>query len=466
MKGKAHGVIRAIAGRVAKVEFKVDHLPIIGEKVVAPGTLLYTFAAENETTARCLVLEGRGNLSRGSKVEATGEIMTIPVGSDLLGRVVNIFGGAMDGRGEIKGSENWPLQRDGLGYNEIETTKSVWETGIKALDFFAPLIRGGKMGLFGGAGVGKTVLLTEIMHNIFMREDEHNGKNKEKKPTVSVFGGVGERVREGQELWAMLEEKKVLARTAMTMAAMSENAAVRWLTALGAVAQVEYFRDREKRNVLLFVDNVFRFAQAGSELSTLTETTPGEDGYQPTLPSEMAAVHERLVSSHESTVSAVEAIYVPSDDLTDLGVLSVYPYLDSILTLSRDVYQQGRFPAIDLLTSHSSSLSPTMVGEAHATAVLQATKVMNEAKELERMVALVGESELSGENRILYRRAKQLKNYMTQPFFTTENQTGTKGKYVAREQTVADVGAILAGQYDEVSPDKFLNLGTLKDLVV
>ncbi len=456
------GVIKAVSGRIAKVEFELAASPRIGEKLVAGTAILSVFAVESEKIARCLILEGRGNLPRGTKVEFTGELLSVPVGEAMLSRVVNVFGVPIDGRGAIKTTETRPLLSESPNYAKIEAKKEVWETGIKALDFFAPLIRGGKMGLFGGAGVGKTILLTEIMHNIFMREDKQ--KIKGKNPMVAVFGGVGERVREGQELWALLEEKKVLDRTAMVMAPMSENAAVRWLTALTAVTQAEHFRDGEKRNVLLFMDNVFRFAQAGSELSTLTETTPSEDGYQPTLPSEMAALHERLVSTHEASVSSVEAIYVPSDDLSDLGVLSVYPYLDSILTLSRDVYQAGRFPAVELLDSHSSMLSRELVGEEHAQAVLEATRVLNEAKELERMVALVGESELSSENRVLYRRARQLTNYMTQPFFSTESQNGITGKYVPREQTVKDVRAILQGEYDKIPAEQFGGLGDLSEI--
>jgi len=337
------------------------------------------------------------------------------------------------------------------------------------IDLVAPLIQGGKTGLFGGAGVGKTILLTEIMHNIFMKSEIRNPKSEVgqsmTETTKAVFAGVGERTREGQELWAMLNETGVLPRTSLVYGAMGEMAAVRWLTALTGVTLAEKLRE-EGNDILFFIDNVYRFAQAGGELSVLTETMPSEDGYQPTLASEMAMVHERLVSTSSGKMSAIEAIYVPSDDLTDLGVGSIFPYLDSVLTLSREVYQQGHFPAVSLLSSSSSLMRSDVVGQKHFETYLAMQAMLSKAKELERMVALVGESELSEENRTSYHRAELIKNYMTQPFFTTASQTGREGEYVSRETTVNEVADILTGKYDGVEATEMLNLGSLSKLKV
>lgn len=453
---KIEGIIRGVVGGVVRISF-VDNAPKIFEVGAGKeGSLVLTYASHAENMIDCLILKGRGKLGEGDKIEFNGQVLEIPVGQATLGRIMDIFGDAIDDQGEITRKKSAPIINHSPDFTSIDSQQTIWETGIKVVDFIAPLIQGGKTGLFGGAGVGKTILLTEIMHNVFMQK---NSKTK----VNAVFAGVGERTREGQELWALLKETGVLPQTSLIYGAMGEMAAVRWLAALAGVTLTEALRD-EGSDVLFFIDNVYRFAQAGSELSVLTHTMPSEDGYQPTLGSEMAILHERLVSTKDGKVSAIEAIYVPSDDLTDLGVGSIFPYLDSVLTLSREVYQQGRFPAVSLLTSNSSLMRADIVGQLHFETYLSSQSVLAKAKELERMVALVGESELSEDNRTIYHRAELIKNYMTQPFFATSTQTDNTGVYVPRSTTVQDVADILSGKYDDVDPNKLMNIGSLSEI--
>ncbi len=310
------------------------------------------------------------------------------------------------------------------------------------------------MGLFGGAGVGKTLLLTEIMHNVVTIQQGNN---------ASVFAGVGERTREGHELYGELKSRGILPYVSLVFGPMGENAAVRFLTGLAGVTLSEYFRDSGK-DVLFLIDNVFRLAQAGNELATLMNSIPSEDGYQATLSSEMANFHERLVSTNSGVISSIEAIYVPSDDLLDHGVQSIFPYLDSTVTLSRQVYQEGRLPAVDMLSSSSSALNPTVVGQQHYETAVKAQVMLKKAESLERMVALVGESELSPENQLLYRRVKKLRNFMTQNFFVAEEQTGRKGVFVPLKDTVDGVAAILSGKFDHVPDEKFSFIGSTTEI--
>ena len=448
-------VILSINGQIADVLF-TGYTPVIGEVLTDPKQPEVLLSVHSSSGSKdsyyCLILSGLRVLSRGMPLKPTGAPLSIPVGKEVMGRVIDIFGNAVDGGKNITGKKR-PVYLSSPSYGVLDMHKSIWETGIKVIDFFAPLVRGGKIGLFGGAGVGKTILLTEIMHNIVMLKS-----NK----SISVFAGVGERSREGQELVAELEEKKVLEKTALVFGPMGSNAAVRFTTAMAAVSVAEHFRDEEHQDVLFFIDNVFRFAQAGNELSTLTNAIPSEDGYQPTLTSEMAQFHERLVSTNDSIMSAIEAIYVPSDDVMDQGVQAMFPYLDSILTLSRGVYQEGRLPAVDIQHSSSSIFTPAIVGELHYKTVLEAHALLKKSENLERMVALVGESELSSENQTIYRRARKLKFYMTQPFFVAEPQTGKKGVFVTREKTVADVADILSGKHDTLPDEKLWYIGEIK----
>lgn len=451
------GIIQSVIGQVAQVKFGTKK-PSQFETLtgVDEGVLLVVFASAGSELFDCFILSGREKLYSGYHVTLTGKSITVPVGGNILGRVQNVFGDLVDGKGPIaENTPREPIVASPPDYSHAVTERKIWETGIKVIDFFAPLSQGGKMGLFGGAGVGKTILLTELMHNIVTTNHTDSRKNHR----VSVFAGVGERSREGQELYAELGDRGVLPYVALMYGSMGENAAVRFFTATAAVTLAEYFRDKEERDVLFFADNVFRFAQAGSELGILTKTLPSEDGYQATLSSEMANFHERLVSTGNGILSTIEAIYVPSDDLLDHGVQSIFPYLDSIITLSRDVYQSGKLPAVDILNSTSSLLDPDVIGTEHYQTVIEAQAILKKAETLERMVALVGESELSTENRVTYQRAKRIGNYMTQAFFVTEKQTGRKGAFVPLKNTVADMQRILKGEYDTVPVDEFLFIG-------
>ncbi len=455
---KSIGTIVSVVGPVAEAVFD-EKKPTVNEVCkIESGAVGYIYSTSKiKNGFYVFLLKGEDGVSRGMKVTAEGEIMSIPVGDKVLGRVIDIFGSPVDGDGEIKTEGKRDIFNYHIDYSELSTAKEIWETGIKVIDFFSPLVKGGKTGIFGGAGVGKTILLTEVMHNIFASSAKDGGKE-----AISVFAGVGERIREGQELHKELSDRGVLDRTSLVYGLMGQNAAVRMLTAKAGAAVAEYFRDEKSKNVLFFIDNIFRFAQAGSELSTLTANTPSEDGYQPTLASDMASFHERLVSTKKGVISSIEAIYVPSDDTLDQGVQSIYPYLDSVVSLSRDIYQEGRFPAVDILSSSSSILGASEVGTKHYEAVIEALSVLKRASELERMVALVGEGELSPENQTIYKRAKMIKNYMTQPFFVVSAQTGKEGVFVPLAKTVENVGEILTGGYDNKDPDELLFIGGIE----
>lgn len=452
------GSIVSVVGPVAEVVFDGGK-PAINEVCrVESGAVGYIYATSKiKDGFYAFLLKDEETVSRGMSVTTEGKIMSIPVGDNILGRVIDIFGNAVDGGENIETEDSRDIFNYHIDYNDLSTGKEIWETGIKVIDFFSPLVKGGKTGIFGGAGVGKTILLTEVMHNIFASSSKDGGRE-----AISVFSGVGERIREGQELFEELEERGVLSKTSLIYGLMGQNAAVRMLTAKAGAAIAEYFRDEKGKDVLFFIDNIFRFAQAGSELSTLTANTPSEDGYQPTLASDMASFHERLVSTKKGVISSIEAIYVPSDDTLDQGVQSIYPYLDSVVTLSRDIYQEGRFPAVDILSSNSSILGVNEVGAKHYEALIEALSVLKRASELERMVALVGEAELSPDNQIIYKKAKMIKNYMTQPFSVVSAQTGKEGVYVPLQQTVSDMEGILTGKYDKVDPESLLFIGAIE----
>lgn len=453
------GTVIAVSGEIAEVRFQKE-IPELWDIFFDPkdqSIILHVYSSKNADTFYCIILSGKTKIFRGKIVESKGDQLSIPVGGEILGRIMNIFGEFVDGLEQVEIPERRKIFQQSPDYTKIISKRAIWETGIKAIDFFSPMVAGGKLGLFGGAGVGKTVLLSEILHNILIREKQDSLKK------MSVFAGVGERIREGQELYEELKVKGVLPQVALLFGLMGENAAVRYLTALSAVTVAEYFRDERQCDVLFFIDNIFRFAQAGSELSTITKNIPSEDGYQATLSSEMAGFHERLVSCGENNISTIEAIFVPSDDLSDTGIAAIYPYLDSIVTLSRDVYQEGRLPAIDFLSSNSSMLTPETIGSEHYSVVILSQNILKKAQNLERMVALVGELELSSDNLIIYRRAKMIKYYMTQPFYTTESQTGKKGVYVALEKTIIDMKDIVEGKYDGRNPEEFKEIGEIKN---
>ncbi len=454
---KNYGKVVGVRGNIAEIEF-IGEPPSINDILLSEkdkSIRIQVYISSNENSFFCFVLSGARNLIRGMKVVNTGKPIMFPVGKGLLGRVVNLFGEPLDGKGKIVYDTVEPVYYNyGDGITPVSNAM-VLQTGIKVIDLFCPLLKGGKMGLFGGAGVGKTMLLTEILHNVI---GASGGKS------VSVFAGVGERSREGLELYEALQKTNSMHLSSLVFGTMGENSAARFLTAYSAVRLAEYYRDKMKSDVLFFIDNLFRFAQAGNELSTLMNVIPSEDGYQATLESEMGLFHERLVSTTNADITAVEAIYVPSDDLLDYSVQAIFPYLESIVILSRSVYQQGLVPAVDILASSSGALNPTTVGQFHYEVAINARNILKRAENLERIVSLVGESELSKEDQITYIRAKRIKHYMTQNFYVAEAQKEEKGEYVPLETTIKDVNSIIMGKYDKIPEDQFLYIGSIADI--
>ncbi len=448
-----------VVGKVVSVKGQIVEVEFSGEKPKIFDVLVYredqnvkmeVYTSASPNSFYCLALSEVTKLHHGSDVVNTGQPIKVPVGPEMLGRVVDSLGVPQDGMGEIKVKELKPIISKDVSYHDLHIPSELLETGIKAVDFFTPIVKGGKVGLFGGAGVGKTVIISEVIHNLVILNPEKN---------VTVFTGVGERTREGEELFATLIESKVMQGVSLIYGSMGENPAIRFRTAFTGVTLAEYYRDTLGKDVLFFIDNIFRFAQSGYELSTLINAIPSEGGYQSTLTSEMASFHERLVSTQKNAITTFEAIYVPADDLTDSGVQAIFPYLDSGIILSRNIYQEGRFPAIDLLGSSSSSLNPETVGQVHYDTALDAQSLLKKAVALERIVSLIGESELSSDDQVIYKRSKMLKNFMTQDFTVVENQTEKKGVYVSTKETVTGVKQILDGKYDQLKPEDFLYIG-------
>ena len=451
------GKVLSIKGQIIEIEFLEDK-PRIYDVLISKDdetVKMEVYTSASPTSFYCLALTNVSGLHHGSVVVHTGQPIKVPVGKEMLGRVVDTLGVPQDGQGEIKATNFRPIIAKDVSYENVNIPRELLESGIKVLDFFTPIIKGGKIGLFGGAGVGKTVIISEIIHNLVILNPEKN---------VCVFTGVGERTREGEELYETLKESKVMQGVSLIYGSMGENPAIRFRTAFTGVTLAEYYRDSMGKDVLFFIDNIFRFAQSGYELSTLMNAIPSEGGYQATLTSEMASFHERLASTHKNAITTFEAIYVPADDITDTGVQSIFPYLDSGIIMSRAVYQEGRFPAIDILSSTSSALNPDTVGIDHYQTALDAQALLKRAVSLERIVSLIGESELSTEDQTVYKRSKILKNYMTQNFTVVEQQTEKKGVYVTVKETVADVRAILDGMVDKLMPEDVLFIGTLKDV--
>lgn len=450
------GTIVSVKGQVVVIEFN-DVQPSIHDLVYLkdnPDTRLEIYSSSAPDRFYALSLTNTNSLYRGAKIINTGSPITFPVGENLLGRVVDIFGMPQDGKAPLKLKESMPIHKEVKVDEGIPGAVEVIETGIKVLDLFAPMISGGKMGLFGGAGVGKTMLLTEILHNVVGKDEN----------ALSVFAGIGERSREGLDLYNSLTRSKVIDNASLVFGPMGENAAIRFLSAFAATTLAEYYRDKLGKQVLFFVDNIYRFAQAGNEISVLTEGLPSEDGYQATLESDVAKVHERLVSNRNGGITTIEAVYVPADDLLDHGVQAIFPYLDSTVVMSRNIYQQGRLPAIDILSSTSSALNPVVVGEKHYSTSLHAKQLIRESENLERIVSLVGEAELSVEDQATFRRGRKLKNYMTQRFFVAEGQKLEQGAYVPVNVTVEDVAGIIEGRFDHVPEEKFLYIGSTTEI--
>jgi F-type H+-transporting ATPase subunit beta len=452
---KEIGYIISIYGDVAEVEFPFGGLSP-GEILILeddPSVKFEVNSAKKGNVFLCFIFGKSEKLRKRAIVLRTKKNFEIPVGKELLGRVIDFLGNPLDDLGPIKTEKKKQISKIPLPYPEVTLEKELIETGIKAIDFFAPLRKGGRLGIFGGAGVGKTVLLSELMHNVAFFKKE-----------ILIFAGVGERIREGQELYETLERSKVLPSAVLIFGQMNESAAVRYETALSAITIGEYFRDEEGRDVMFFIDNVYRFLQAGNELATLLSVIPSEEGYQPTLTSEIANLEERLVSTQKADITSVQAIYVPADDYTDAAIQAILPYFDSLLFLSREIYQEGRYPAIDLLSTSSTVTDIKTIGKDHYQTLIEAKKVLERYERIRKIISIVGEEELTREDRILYERAKRLLNFMTQPFFVIKDQTGKEGKYVKREKTVEGVKRILEGETDNLPEEFLLEIGDLDEI--
>lgn len=448
------GKVKSVSGQIVKIAAEGSTLPNIGEILTNkqdPSVQLevYSYA---DTDVFCLSLTDVSKIYRNMPIQNTTSQLTIPVGSVTLGRVMNLFGEEEDGKGPIKSAIKLPIYDRAPGFNVLKRSTELLDTGIKVIDFVAPFIRGGKIGLIGGAGVGKTVLINELLRNIAGNSN-----------AVGVFAGVGERVREGHELYQELEKSKILPKISLIFGQMGENPAIRFRVASAAATLGEYFRDEEKKDVLFFIDNIYRFVQAGNELATLLGQIPSEQGYQSTLQAELGNIQERLISTVNGSITTMQTVYIPSDDLSDAGVAAIMSYLDSTITLSRAVSQLGLYPAVDLLQSSSSVLSsPAIIGKDHYSLITSFQQILTRYNQLQRIVAILGESELSPGDQMIYGRAKKLVNYMTQPLFVTESQTGKKGQYVDRQTTINDIKVILSGQVDKIDGEKFLYIGSLK----
>jgi F-type H+-transporting ATPase subunit beta len=454
---KAIGKIIGVKGQVIEVEFEARK-PEIHDLLVLeedPSIKLEVYSSSGTNSFYTLALSDTFKLKRGARVISTGQQVLFPVGDKLLGRMVDIFGNALDEKGEITAGDFLEIHKTYHLSEDVVSKEEILQTGIKVIDVFTPLTKGGKMGLFGGAGVGKTILLTELLHNVV-------GLSQGK--TVSIFAGIGERSREGLELYNALSSSGVLSSSSLIYGPMGENPAIRFLSAYSAATLAEYFRNSEKKDVLFFIDNAYRFAQAGNELSTMTSNLPSEDGYQSTLESEMAEFHERLVSTKQAFISTIEAVYVPADDLLDHGVQSIFPYLDSIVVLSRNQYQQGFLPAVDVIASSATALKPWIVGDFHYETALRAKSILKQAESLERIVSLVGEAELSTEDQVTYKRARKIRNFMTQRFFVAESQSGESGAFVELRTAVSDLSAIIEGKYDHIPEDKFMFIVSVSEI--
>jgi F-type H+/Na+-transporting ATPase subunit beta len=403
---------------------------------------------------RTVAMSTTDGLARGLEVRDTGAPISVPVGEATLGRVFDVLGHAIDGKGDVKAAQTLPIHRDPPAFDEMETESQVFETGIKVIDLIAPFKRGGKVGVFGGAGVGKTVIIQELIRNIAA---EHSG--------YSVFAGVGERSREGNDLIGEMTESGVIDKTVMVFGQMNEPPGARQRVGLTALAMAEYFRDEEGRDILLFIDNIFRFTQAGSEVSALLGRMPSAVGYQPTLATEMGALQERITSTKKGAITSLQAIFVPADDYTDPAPATTFGHLDSTVRLERSIVELGIYPAVDPLTSTSTVLDPRVVGDEHFQVAREVQRTLQRYKDLQDIIAILGMDELSEEDKVTVARARRLQRYMSQPFFVGEKFTGRAGKYVERKETVRGAKEILEGKHDALPEQAFFMAGPIEDVV-
>ncbi len=461
------GKVVQVIGAVVDVEFPPSQLPPLyqalrlegkyhsGQEEHALSVVLEVQAHLGDNAVRCVGMSSTDGVQRGMAVTDLGGPVSVPVGRGTLGRVMNVLGEPVDQQGPIQSAKVYPIHRPKPDFADQETTTQQLETGIKVVDLLAPYPRGGKIGLFGGAGVGKTVLIMELIRNI---ATEHGG--------FSVFGGVGERTREGNELWLEMKGSGVLEKTALVYGQMNEPPGARMRVGLTALTQAEYFRDEEGQDVLLFIDNIFRFTQAGSEVSALLGRMPSAVGYQPTLATEMGELQERITTTKRGSITSVQAIYVPADDLTDPAPATAFSHLDATTVLSRAIVEQGIYPAVDPLDSTSRILSPLVVGEEHYQVARRVQQVIQRYKELQDIIAILGIDELSENDKILVARARKIQRFLSQPFHVAEEFTQTPGKYVPLKETIRGFKEIVEGEHDSLPEQAFLNVGTIDEAVL
>ena len=453
------GRIVQVSGSVINVEFDEGQMPRINEALTVDlnGKTLVMEVAQHigNNTVKCIMLSGSEGMSSGMEVTATGDSIRVPVGDRVLGRMFNVLGEPIDDGEPIpEDTERMSIHRKAPGFDEISPSVEILETGIKVIDLLEPYSKGGKIGLFGGAGVGKTVLIQELIHNVAM---EHGG--------YSIFTGVGERSREGNDLWKEMKEAGVMDKTAMVFGQMNEAPGVRMRVGLSGLTMAEYFRDKQNKDVLLFIDNIFRFVQAGSEVSTLLGRMPSAVGYQPTLASETGALQERITSTKAGSITSVQAVYVPADDLTDPAPATTFAHLDATTVLSRKIAEMGLYPAVDPLNSTSRILEADIVGEQHYEVARKVQEILQKYAELQDIIAILGMDELSDEDKLTVYRARKIQRFLSQPTHVAEKFTGLPGVYVQLADTIKGFGAIVSGEMDEYPEQAFFNVGTIDDVI-
>ena len=452
------GKVSAILGAVVDVSFEGQKLPEIYNALELDnnGQKLVLEVAQHlgDSSVRTIAMDSTDGLMRGVEVKDTGKPISVPVGDQVLGRMFDLLGNVIDGKEDIKDKHELPIHRSAPKFDELATSTEVLETGIKVIDLMEPYTKGGKTGLFGGAGVGKTVLIQELIRNI---ATEHGG--------YSLFAGVGERTREGNDLYGEMVESGVIDKTAMVFGQMNEPPGARLRVALSALTMAENFRDQQGKDVLLFVDNIFRFTQAGSEVSALLGRMPSAAGYQPTLSTEMGELQERITSTKKGSVTSVQAVYVPADDLTDPAPANTFAHLDATTVLERRISELGIYPAIDPLQSTSRILDPRVIGDRHYNVAREVQQTLQKYKDLQDIIAILGMDELSDDDKLVVARARKLQKFMSQPFFVAEQFTGKEGRYVSLEDTISSFEAIIRGEMDEYNENDFAYVGSINEVV-
>jgi len=454
----AKGKVAQVIGTVVDIEFSPEELPALfnAVEIDADGGRIVLEVQEHigNNWVRCLALSPTDGLERGAEAVDTGAALTVPVGHATLGRLFNVMGEPLDNLGPVKAKERWPIHRPPPSFEEQETTTQILETGLKVVDLITPFIKGGKVGAYGGAGVGKTVIIMELIRNI---AKVHGG--------FSVFAGIGERSREGNDLWHEMTDSGVIDKTVLVFGQMNEPPGVRLRIGLTGLTMAEYFRDTERQDVLLFIDNIYRYVLAGMEVSALLGRMPSAVGYQPTLATEMGELEERITSTRQGSITSFQAIYVPADDYTDPGVVTTFGHLDAVVALERSIAEQGLYPAVDPLVSTSRILTPDIVGEEHYRVAREVQRVLQRYKDLQDIIAILGIEELSEEDKLAVNRARRIQRFLSQPMFVTEVFTGREGKYVPVKETVRGFQEILEGKYDDLPEQAFYMAGTIDEVV-